>query len=106
MISLDVTVVDLPLRDGFQNEPKPVTTRDKLRLAEKLVEAGIKEIQATSFFHPQGGPQMADAEAVVAGLSKYSAVRFSALVPNLKGYDRALAAGIRHIEFVMAASNS
>ena len=106
MISRDVTVVDVTLRDGFQNEPKPVTTRDKLRLAEKLIEAGIKEIQATSFVHPQWVPQMADAEAVVAGLSKYSGVRFSALVPNLKGYDRALAAGIRHIEFVMAASNS
>jgi hydroxymethylglutaryl-CoA lyase len=77
-----------------------------LRLAEKLVQAGIKEIQATSFVHPQWVPQMADAEAVAAGLSKFPGVRFSALVPNMKGYDRAVAAGILHHEFVMSASDA
>jgi len=105
-MSQNVTVVDVTLRDGFQNEPKPVSTRDKLRLAEKLVQAGIKEIQATSFVHPQWVPQMADAEAVAAGLSQFPGVRFSALVPNLKGYDRAVAAGILHHEFVMSASDT
>src|SRR5258708_36357922 len=102
----NVSVVDVTLRDGFQNEPKPVSTRDKLRLAEKLVQAGIKEIQATSFVHPQWVPQMADAEAVAAGLTKFPGIRFSALVPNLKGYDRAVAAGILHHEFVMSASDT
>jgi hydroxymethylglutaryl-CoA lyase len=105
-MSRNVTVVDVTLRDGFQNEPKPVSTRDKLRLAEKLVQAGIKEIQATSFVHPQWVPQMADAEAVAAGLSKFPGVTFSALVPNMKGYDRAVAAGILHHEFVMSASDT
>jgi len=100
----NVTVVDVTLRDGFQNEPNHVSTRDKLRLAEKLVQAGIKEIQATSFVHPQWVPQMADAEAVAAGLGKFPGVRFSALVPNMKGYDRAVAAGILRHEFVMSAS--
>src|SRR5260370_31112899 len=101
----NVSVVDVTLRDGFQNEPKPVSTRDKLRLAEKLVRAGLKEIQATSFLHPKWVPQMADAEAVAAGLGKFPGVKFSALVPNLKGYDRAVAAGILHHEFVMSASD-
>ena len=105
-MSQNVTVVDVTLRDGFQNEPKPVSTRDKLRLAEKLVQAGIKEIQATSFVHPQWVPQMADAEAVAAGLTKFPGIRFSALVPNMKGYDRAVAAGILHHEFVMSASDT
>src|SRR6266849_3384661 len=105
-MSQSVSVVDVTLRDGFQNEPKPVSTRDKLRLAEKLVQAGIKEIQATSFVHPQWVPQMADAEAVAAGLTKFPGIRFSALVPNLKGYDRAVAAGILHHEFVMSASDT
>ena len=105
-MSQNVTVVDVTLRDGFQNEPKPVSTRDKLRLAEKLVQAGIKEIQATSFVHPQWVSQMADAEAVAAGLTKFPGIRFSALVPNMKGYDRAMAAGIRHHEFVMSASDT
>jgi hydroxymethylglutaryl-CoA lyase len=105
-MSQNVTVVDVTLRDGFQNEAKPVSTRDKLRLAEKLVQAGIKEIQATSFVHPKWVPQMADAEAIAAGLSKFPGVRFSALVPNMKGYERAVAAGILHHEFVMAASDT
>lgn len=102
----NVTVVDVTLRDGFQNEPKLVTTLDKVRLAEKLIRAGITEIQATSFVHPRWVPQMADAEALAAELGKFPGVRFSALVPNLKGYDRAVAAGILHHEFVMSASDT
>jgi hydroxymethylglutaryl-CoA lyase len=101
-----VTVVDVTARDGLQNEPKPVSTRDKLALIEKLVRAGVKDIQATSFVHPKWVPQMADAEDVVAGLGEFTGVTFSALVPNLKGYDRAIAAGIRHMEFVIAASET
>lgn len=101
-----VKVVDVTARDGLQNEPKPVSTRDKLALIEKLVQAGVSDIQATSFVHPKWVPQMADAEDVVAGILKFSGVTFSALVPNLKGYERALAAGIRHMEFVIAASES
>jgi hydroxymethylglutaryl-CoA lyase len=101
-----VKVVDVTARDGLQNEPKPVSTRDKLALIEKLVHAGITDIQATSFVHPKWVPQMADAEEVAAGLSKFSGVIFSALVPNLKGYDRAVAAGVRHLEFVIAASET
>ena len=101
-----VKVVDVTARDGLQNEPKPVSTRDKLKLIEMLVEAGVTDIQATSFVHPKWVPQMADAAAVAAGLGKFSGVRFSALVPNLKGYERALASGIRHMEFVIAASET
>jgi hydroxymethylglutaryl-CoA lyase len=101
-----VRVVDVTARDGLQNEPKPVATRDKLALIEKLVQAGIRDIQATSFVHPKWVPQLADAEEVAAGLGKFTGVTFSALVPNLKGYDRALAAGIRHMEFVMSASET
>jgi hydroxymethylglutaryl-CoA lyase len=101
-----VKVVDVTARDGLQNEPNPVSTKDKLKLIEMLVQAGVSDIQATSFVHPKWVPQMADAEAVAAGLSKFPAVTFSALVPNLKGYERALAAGIRHMEFVIAASET
>jgi hydroxymethylglutaryl-CoA lyase len=101
-----VRVVDVTARDGLQNEPKLVSTRDKLSLIEKLIQAGISDIQATSFVHPKWVPQMADAEDVAAGLGKFKGATYSALVPNLKGYDRALAAGIRHMEFVIAASES
>lgn len=101
-----VKIVDVTPRDGLQNEPKLVSTQDKLALIEKLVQAGISNIQVTSFVHPKWVPQMADAEAVAAGLSRFPGVTFSALVPNLKGYERAVAAGIRHLEFVIAASES
>jgi len=101
-----VRVVDVTARDGLQNEPNPVSTQDKLALVEKLVAAGVTNIQATSFVHPKWVPQMADAEAVAAGLRKFPGVTFSALVPNLKGYERAVAAGIRHLEFVIAASET
>jgi hydroxymethylglutaryl-CoA lyase len=101
-----VKVVDVTARDGLQNEPKPVSTRDKLALIEKFVRAGVRDIQATSFVHPKWVPQMADAEAVAARLGQFPGVTFSALVPNLKGYERAVAAGIRHLEFVIAASET
>jgi hydroxymethylglutaryl-CoA lyase len=101
-----VRVVDVTPRDGLQNENDLVSTHDKLLLIEKLAFAGIAEIQATSFVHPSWVPQMADAEAVAAGLHRFSRVRFSALVPNLKGYERAVAAGIRSMEFVIAASDT
>jgi hydroxymethylglutaryl-CoA lyase len=101
-----VNVVDVTPRDGLQNEKEIVSTREKLLLIEKLALAGIKEIQATSFVHPRWVPQMADAEAVAEGILKFSGVRFSALVPNLKGYQRAVAAGIRSMEFVIAVSDT
>jgi hydroxymethylglutaryl-CoA lyase len=101
-----VTIVDVTPRDGLQNEKELVSTQDKLTLIAKLASAGITEIQATSFVHPRWVPQMADAEAVAAGLQQFPGVRFSALVPNRKGYDRAIAAGFRNLEFVIAVSDS
>jgi hydroxymethylglutaryl-CoA lyase len=101
-----VTIVDVTPRDGLQNEKELVSTQDKLSLISKLAAAGIADIQATSFVHPRWVPQMADAEAVAAGLKQFPAVRFSALVPNRKGYDRAVASGFRHLEFVIAVSDS
>src|SRR6202162_3345810 len=101
-----VNVVDVTPRDGLQNEKEIVSTSDKLLLIEKLALAGVSEIQATSFVHPRWVPQMTDAEAVAVGILKFSGVRFSALVPNLKGYQRAIAAEIRSLEFVIAVSDT
>jgi len=101
-----VTVVDVTPRDGLQNEPNAISTKDKLVLIEKLGEAGIKHIQATSFVHPKWVPQLADAEAVAAQLNRFPGIQFSALIPNMRGYERAVAAGIRHLEFVIAASDT
>jgi hydroxymethylglutaryl-CoA lyase len=105
-MSKPVEVIDVTLRDGLQNEPKPISAQQKLTLIGKLVSAGVTRIQATSFVHPQLVPQMADAETVASELSRFPDVRFSALVPNRRGYERAVAAGLKHLEFVMAASES
>jgi hydroxymethylglutaryl-CoA lyase len=102
----EIRIVDVTARDGLQNEPKFVPTQDKLTLIEKLVRAGVSQIQATSFVHPTWVPQMADAEAIAAGLRRFPGVSFFALIPNLKGYERAVAAGIRHFEFVISVSES
>src|SRR5713101_7446922 len=101
-----VKIVDVTARDGLQNEPNLVSTRDKLALIEKLIQAGVSHIQATSFVHPKWVPQMSDAEDVAAGLGKFSGVTVSASVHNIKGYERAVASGIRHLEFVIAASET
>ena len=74
-MSQHITVGAVTIRDGFQNEPELAWTRDKLQLAEKLVNAGIKEIQATSFVHPRWVPQMFDAQAVASGLVIFHGVR-------------------------------
>lgn len=105
-MSDNVRVMDVTPRDGLQNEPNLVSTQDKLALIEKLVASGVKHIQATSFVHPKWVPQLADAEAVAERLGRFPGVQFSALIPNLKGYERALAAGIQHLEFVIAASDT
>src|SRR5437868_6237573 len=101
-----VNILAVTPRDGLQNESTPVSTQDKIRLIEKLVRAGITDIQATSFVHPRWVPHLADAELVAAELERFSGVRFSALVPNRKGYERAVATGLRYLDFVIAASES
>jgi hydroxymethylglutaryl-CoA lyase len=101
-----INILDVSARDGLQNEPRLVSTADKLTLIEKLVQAGARDIQATSFVHPRWVPQMADAEALAAHFNKFPNVRFSALVPNVKGYERAVASGVSYLEFVLSASDS
>ncbi len=97
-------IVEVAPRDGLQNEPTPVTTADKLALIEACVEAGVDRIEVASFAHPRLVPQMADAEAVIAGLSARARARAIGLVLNERGLERALASGIGEINVVVAAS--
>jgi len=100
-----VTIIEVGLRDGLQNEAVAVDTAGKLRLARALIDAGIREMEVTSFVRPDRVPRMADAEAVVAGLPSGTGVRYVALVGNEHGYDRAAAAGVRDVIFVLAATD-
>lgn len=92
-------------RDGLQNED-PVPTEGKVALIEALSRTGVSRIEAVSFVSPAAVPQMADAEAVWQAVTPRSGVRYSALVPNLRGARRALDAGFRELEVVVSASDT
>lgn len=100
-----ISIREVGPRDGLQNEA-PVPTEAKVALIDTLSTTGVSRIEAVSFVHPKAIPQMADADAVWSSIRKNSAVRYSALVPNLKGAERALAAGFRDIEVVVSASDT
>src|SRR6187200_1251150 len=92
-------------RDGLQNEA-PVPTAGKVALVDALSRTGVGRIEAVSFVHPKAIPSMADAAEVWAAVQRNPDVRYSALVPNLRGAERALAAGFDEIEVVVSASDT
>jgi hydroxymethylglutaryl-CoA lyase len=87
-----VTLVDVGPRDGLQNEKQAVDAAVKIELVHRLQAAGLKEIEVTSFVSPKWVPQMGDNAAVMAGIARKPGVRYSVLVPNMKGLDAALSA--------------
>jgi hydroxymethylglutaryl-CoA lyase len=100
-----VSIRDVAPRDGLQNEA-PIPTEAKVRLIDALSRTGVGRIEAVSFVHPKAIPQMADADAVWASVTRNPAVRYSALIPNTRGAQRAVAAGFREIEVVVSASDT
>ncbi len=100
-----VEIVEVAPRDGLQNESAILSTSDKLWLIDRLAGAGVLRIEATSFVNPARVPQMADAEAVMAGVPR-GRVRYSGLVLNERGADRAVAAGCEELTFVVVASET
>ena len=106
MLPRSVEIVEVSPRDGLQNEARPVGTADKLRLIQALTHAGARRIEATSFVHPTRVPQMADAEAVVAGIPRGRGVSVSGLALNRRGAERALAARCDELTFTVAASEA
>ena len=101
-----VIVNDVGPRDGLQNQPVQVPTAGKLKLIRRLLAAGLKHIEVTSFVSPKAVPQMADAAEVYAGLPPAADVEYSALIPNEKGYERARAAGARSVAVVLSATET
>jgi hydroxymethylglutaryl-CoA lyase len=85
-----VTLVDVGPRDGLQNEKQPVSTPHKVALVQRLQDAGLREIEVTSFVSPKWVPQMADNAQVMAGIARKPGVRYSVLTPNMKGLEAAL----------------
>ena len=101
-----VTIYEVGPRDGLQNEAAPVATEDKIALVNALTRAGLPVIEVTAFVSARWVPQMADAEAVFAGITRRPDTRYSALAPNLQGLARAQAAGVSEVAIFAAASET
>jgi len=101
-----VTVVEVGPRDGLQNEHAAVDTADKIAFVDRLSAAGHKAIEVSAFVSPKWVPQMADATQVFAGITRRPGTRYTALVPNQHGLERATAAGVDEVAIFAAASET
>ena len=101
-----VTLVEVGPRDGLQNESSTISLDTKLQLIDDLGAAGHTVIEAGSFVNPRWVPQMADSEQVFNGIARRDGVRYTALTPNLRGFERALASGADEVAIFAAASEA
>jgi isopropylmalate/homocitrate/citramalate synthase len=101
-----VRIVDVGPRDGLQNEPQTVPTATKIELVNRLADAGVPAVEAGAFVSPKWVPQMADSAAVLAGIRRKPGVSYPVLVPNMQGFEAAVAAGVEEIAIFGAASET
>lgn len=101
-----VRLFEVGPRDGLQNEKEPVSLQDKVKLVDQLSQAGLTNIEVGSFVSPKWVPQMAGSDEVFAAISRLPGVTYSALTPNMKGFDAAIEAGVDEIAVFGAASES
>ncbi|MES2490234.1 MAG: hydroxymethylglutaryl-CoA lyase [Pseudomonadota bacterium] len=101
-----IKVVEVGPRDGLQNEKQLVPAATKIELIQRLANAGLPVVEATSFVSPKWVPQMADADEVLAGVKRKVGVSYPVLVPNVQGLERAFAAGVEEIAVFTAASSA
>ncbi|HEY5633413.1 MAG TPA: hydroxymethylglutaryl-CoA lyase [Burkholderiaceae bacterium] len=101
-----VTMTEVGPRDGLQNEKQPVPAKTKIELCARLLDAGVRNLEATSFVSPKWVPQMADAAEVMAAIVRPEGARISVLTPNMKGLESALAAGADEVVIFGAASEA
>jgi hydroxymethylglutaryl-CoA lyase len=101
-----VTIVEVGPRDGLQNERAAISTADKIAFVDQLSAAGHRVIEVSAFVSPKWVPQMADASEVFAGIARRPDVRYTALVPNRQGLERAIAAGASEVAIFAAASET
>jgi hydroxymethylglutaryl-CoA lyase len=101
-----ITIVEVGPRDGLQNEHAAISTADKIDFIDRLTAAGLPVIEVSAFVSPKWVPQLADAAEVFAGITRSPGTRYTALVPNLAGLDRAVAAGVQEIAIFAASSET
>ncbi|MCM3236372.1 hydroxymethylglutaryl-CoA lyase [Heyndrickxia oleronia] len=102
----DVKIIEVSPRDGLQNDPNFVVTSKKKELVNLLIKAGLKQIEVTSFVHPKKVPQMADAPELLNEVMSFDNFEAIALIPNLKGYDRAKEHTLSEINWVSSATET
>jgi hydroxymethylglutaryl-CoA lyase len=101
-----VQIWEVGARDGLQNEPATVPVEVKVEFLDRLADAGLTVLEATSFVHPRWVPQLADAEQLLAALQRRPGVRYPVLVPNQRGLERAVRAGVTEIAIFASATES
>ena len=99
-------ICEVSPRDGLQNEAVPFSTEEKIELVNRIIRAGIRRIEVTSFVNPQRVPQMADADEVMAALPRPEGVKYSGLVMNARGLERALSAKVDEVNIVVVATDT
>jgi len=101
-----VKIFEVCPRDGLQNIKEFIKTDQKIRLVNMLTDSGCEAIEVTSFVHPKWVPQLADAAEVLASITRKPKVIYNALIPNIKGLERAIASGIKEVVTIMSASEA
>ncbi|MGY2171199.1 hydroxymethylglutaryl-CoA lyase [Pseudomonas gingeri] len=101
-----VRLIEVGPRDGLQNEAQPISVDDKVRLVDRLTDAGLGYIEVGSFVSPKWVPQMAGSAEVFARIQRKAGVTYGALAPNLRGFEDAMAAGVREVAVFAAASEA
>lgn len=101
-----IEIIDVGPRDGLQNEPALLSVETRIAFIRRLVDAGVRRMEAVSFVNPKRVPQMADAEAVLAALPPDDGVTYIGLVLNRRGFDRARDAGCREVNYALVASDA
>jgi hydroxymethylglutaryl-CoA lyase len=102
----EVTITEVCPRDGFQSVSEWIPTEEKVRIINQLIDCGYKQIEVTSFVHPKAIPQLKDADEVLKRIKRSEHVKLRALVPNTRGLERAIAAGVDKVKLMLSASDS
>lgn len=105
-LPVEVEIVEVGPRDGLQNEEILVSTNDKITFINKLSESGLKNIEVTAFVQPKWSPQLADSYEVASGINRKDKVNYTALIPNIKGLERAQSANLREVAIIVSASET
>jgi hydroxymethylglutaryl-CoA lyase len=102
----EITVTEVCPRDGFQSIPEMIPAEEKAAYINRMIECGFKQIEVTSFVHPKAVPQLKDASEVLQLVNRKPGVKLRALIPNLRGLDRAIDAGIDKVKLMLSATDS